>query len=1063
MSEHTDQMQQPKQVYQRRPRKNVELEDGIQLPWIPETPLKPSPNRHRISNDGDGDGSSSAVKLDFDIPNGRDEVLENGSSTSNTKATNAPSQCDDASTKHGEFQTANPPSSKKRREDNKSKGSNNNGQHKKPKKKIYRPRIMVDESLKSKKVPKKSQPKAPNTSKNKKNPSRTPKPSTPNKKRREARRAPSCKLSLLPLLNDEGRASLPFLGNNGSKVDQELFGFESSICKNALGSQYNLLETYEKSASFSSLCLIECRQVGANFPSMCKRKRMRRARARLEKYLTPFQKGLRSKMLIRKKKSSLEKFTIEGLTTTKREMMSLIRRIRLLKRMKKGRKTKPKDRQLVLYGEGSGGDLMLVPYKGHGPDYKKLRVEVALDEETLRVWNLIMDGKTHEDSDDMKQQQWERERFTYGCKVGLFMIKMHELQGSRKFSPWKGSVLDSVIGAYLTQNVSDHLSSSAYMSLAAKFPLKSTRSSESCIEDLPCLEGLQCPESNVIFPSDELVEELESLKVEEMKAQKVKEEPSKSNNKEEVGEKVLKEVDKETRERWDKLRKEYGRSTRHRDHDDSVDWEAVRCADVREIAKAIAGRGQHNVIAGRIKSLLNELHDSYGDLDLEWLRYAPPHEAKEYLLHIYGIGLKSVECIRLLTLQNQAFPVDVNVGRIAVRLGWVPLQPLPEETQIHNLEKFPMFDNIQKYLWPRLCHLHPEELYQLHYHLITFGKVFCTKRNPNCNACPMSTDCEHFKSAFASAKSLPNMQSTDGKTVIRNLLSTPNFEVSQFSTTKQQAHGECEPIIEMPSSPEPESKEMLEFNANNDEEDYHSYEDGLEKILTINLSGQSNLLFKNQDHSTKEDKDYASISTSLVTVPYTRSIPAPKLKNVSRLRTERLVYVLNDRHPLLAERIPLELGDPSRYSLVIWSAEELERSKESTENNSQEKDTLTVSGTLLIPCRTAMRGRFPLNGTYFQVNEVFADYDSMKTPIDVPRSWLWNLEKRITYFGTGASSILRGLSADEIKNCFWNGYVCVRAIDAKTGAPRPLSYRFHRSTTVKVKTDNKIIQEKEGQ
>ena len=23
-----------------------------------------------------------------------------------------------------------------------------------------------------------------------------------------------------------------------------------------------------------------------------------------------------------------------------------------------------------------------------------------------------------------------------------------------------------------------------------------------------------------------------------------------------------------------------------------------------------------------------------------------------------------------------------------------------------------------------------------------------------------------------------------------------------------------------------------------------------------------------------------------------------------------------------------------------------------------------------IPCRTAMRGRFPLNGTYFQVNEV---------------------------------------------------------------------------------------------
>ncbi|MED6204017.1 hypothetical protein PIB30_005022 [Stylosanthes scabra] len=1048
---------QPKKVYQRRQKKTaeMEMEAGIQLPWIPETPMKPSPNRHMISNDGDGDDSSSPVKLDFDIPNGTDEVLEKRSSDSNTKFTNVPSQCDDA--EHGEFQTANPPSSKKKREDNKSKGSNNNAQHKKPKKKIYRPRIMINESLKSKKVQKKSQPKAPNNPRNKKNPEKTPKPSTPNKKRREARRAPLCKLSLLPLLNDEGRASLPFLGNNGNKVDQELFGFESSICKNALGSQYNLLGTYEKSASFSSLCLIECRQVGVNFPSMCKRKRMRRARARLEKYLTPFKKGLRSKILIRKKKSSLEKFTIEGFTTTKKEMMSLIKRIRLLKRMRKGRKTKPKDGQLVIYGEGSGSDLMLVPYKGHGPDYKKLKVEVALDEETLRVWNLIMDGKSHEDSDDMKQEQWERERFAYRCKVGLFMIKMHELQGSRKFSPWKGSVLDSVIGAYLTQNVSDHLSSSAYMSLAARFPIKSTTSSD--IEDEPRLKGLQYLESSAIFPSYELVEGLENVKVEEMEAN-VKEESSKSNNKEE---KVLKEVDKETKERWEKLRKEYGRSTRHHDHDDSVDWEAVRCADVREIAKAIVGRGQHNVIAARIKSLLNELHDSYGDLDLEWLRYAPPHEAKEYLLHIYGIGLKSVECIRLLTLQNQAFPVDVNVGRIVVRLGWVPLQPLPEETQIHNLEKFPMFDNIQKYLWPRLCHLRPEELYQLHYHLITFGKVFCTKRNPNCNACPMKTDCEHFKSAFASAKSLPNMQSTGSKTVIRNLLSTPNFELNQFSTTKQQACGECEPIIEMPSSPEPESKEMVEFDINNDEEDYHSYEDGSEKILTINLSGQSKLSSETQDHSTKEDKDYTNMSTSLVTLPYTESVPAPKLKNVSRLRTERLVYVLDKDHPLLAERIPLEHGDPSHYSLVIWSAEELKRSTESIENNSQERDALTVPGTLLIPCRTAMRGRFPLNGTYFQVNEVFADYHSMKTPIDVPRRWLWNLKKRITYFGTGASSILKGLSAQEIKECFWNGYVCVRAIDAETGAPRPLSYRFHRSTTVKVKTDNKITKEKEGQ
>ncbi|XP_052172688.1 DNA glycosylase/AP lyase ROS1-like isoform X2 [Diospyros lotus] len=59
---------------------------------------------------------------------------------------------------------------------------------------------------------------------------------------------------------------------------------------------------------------------------------------------------------------------------------------------------------------------------------------------------------------------------------------MHLVQGDRRFSPWKGSVVDSVIGVFLTQNVSDHLSSSAFMSIGALYPLKSNRN------DVPCSE-----------------------------------------------------------------------------------------------------------------------------------------------------------------------------------------------------------------------------------------------------------------------------------------------------------------------------------------------------------------------------------------------------------------------------------------------------------------------------------------------------------------------------------------------------------------------------------------------
>ncbi|PQQ15817.1 DEMETER-like protein 2 isoform X1 [Prunus yedoensis var. nudiflora] len=47
-------------------------------------------------------------------------------------------------------------------------------------------------------------------------------------------------------------------------------------------------------------------------------------------------------------------------------------------------------------------------------------------------------------------------------------------KGDRKFSPRKGSVVDSVVGVFLTRNVSDHFSSSAFMSLAARFPCQST-------------------------------------------------------------------------------------------------------------------------------------------------------------------------------------------------------------------------------------------------------------------------------------------------------------------------------------------------------------------------------------------------------------------------------------------------------------------------------------------------------------------------------------------------------------------------------------------------------------
>ncbi|KAI9090698.1 hypothetical protein K1719_028551 [Acacia pycnantha] len=1050
------------------------------------------------------------------------------------------------------------------------------------------------------------------------------------------------------------------------------------------------------------------------------------------------------------------------------------------------------------------GDGAIIPYEGSfDPIRKRLpRPKVDLDEETDKVWKLLMiDINSHgiDGTDEEKAKWWEEERRVFRGRADSFIARMHLVQGDRRFSQWKGSVVDSVVGVFLTQNVSDHLSSSAFMSLVARFPLKEsskckiyqeestslfaneplaliiepkentnwddkilsqpvccqssltkdiTEHSEEkealnsndspgttsladesdCIllkskeyntrehpstmskptgiiitqarQEKPCYGETQkeladivssqcsaissqisggfsvdqnsekivsCSDSNSeaedlssiaklnimdnTTRSSKLLEIATSTKLHEVNSMRTKssenlkaasdlsfgmehdkqsedleksdviqasleesmitlneyalnpcnsgvlerhsfdslkmEAPSsgfsydkdennmnksssqarESKNQAELSqsesmpyhldlhnqnEQIFLDSSAQTQDLmqkaaesnsgnqnyivmnqsreintapmkpkgrkpgkdkkkvvdWDNLRiqaqlKE-GKRKKTADTMDSLDWDAVRRANVNEIADAIKERGMNNMLAGRIQDFLNRLVEEHGGIDLEWLRDVPPDEAKEYLLSIRGLGLKSVECVRLLTLHHLAFPVDTNVGRIAVRLGWVPLQPLPESLQLHLLELYPVLESIQKYLWPRLCKLDQRTLYELHYQMITFGKVFCTKSKPNCNACPMRGECRHFASAFASARlALPgpeqrsivstagNNESDKNPSVIVNQLplplpanatpaedngsdqnpsvivgqlplplpsnTTPTEENEQKRLEANSGIVTCEPIIEEPATPERECTQILE----NDIEDAF-YEDTCE-IPTIKLNIEEfNLNLQNYMQENMELQ--GGMSKALVALnPEAASIPTPKLKNVSRLRTEHNVYELPDSHPLLEGWERRELDDPCKYLLAIWTPGETADSIQPPEsrcsfqgdgqlcnerecfscNSIREADSQIVRGTILIPCRTAMRGSFPLNGTYFQVNEVFADHVTSLEPINVPRSLIWHLNRRTVYFGTSVPSIFKGLSTPEIQQCFWRGFVCVRGFERETRAPRPLMARLH--------------------
>ncbi|XP_019107182.2 protein ROS1C [Beta vulgaris subsp. vulgaris] len=741
------------------------------------------------------------------------------------------------------------------------------------------------------------------------------------------------------------------------------------------------------------------------------------------------------------------------------------------------------------------------------------------DPKKLERWSVMLSepniGDDGSEIPNEESARFREEREILLAKIYEFISEMTKYQGSKEFVKWNGSVLDSMVGVFLTQNVSDVLSSNAYMALASRYPIKGGNNEDG--GDAKLNNGSNKTESvgsNVIieYPYEEETipvlyeEETISIPVEvnsspfsggeeiEEGGDSTKEYEAAFNDmmqllpflqKYKLEDKKVGDKPNKVKVDWEGIRLHFvGKNNnpqRNPDTHDSVDWDAVRKAPLAHIATTIKERGQNWIIARKIQRMLNRLIHQHGTLDVQWLRDAPPQVAKAYLLSFYGLGLKSVECLRLLTLHHHGFPVDVNIARTAIRLGWVPLKPLPLGLPFHLLQKYPLENEIQQYLWPRLCHLKQESLYQIHYQMITFGKVFCLKKNPNCRACPLKQNCKYYKSVVDSTKiKHPLLSWTNNKMVkskrnskkIKNLpnpfnikkssiplLVTSNHDLSitanlspiidcntnlpllksHHSTSSQQ----CNPIVEFPASPKKAEEADIEDLFKDDDVNEVDEEDCIVIKLETHLFEQA-LSSSIEEHNVSSHND--GLSRALVSIsPDDTSIPLPKQINPARLRTEHQVYELPYNHLLLKDFDRQQGHIP--YLLAIWRQGQNEKIGDNLEGCYDH----SVPGTILIPVRSAMRGSFPLNGTYFQVNEVFADDESSEHPINVPTSLIWMLEKRTLYCGSGTSSIFRGLTEDEIQRCCWQGYVCTRSFNKKTRAPKPLPLRFHNRLQVKGK------------
>jgi endonuclease-3 len=157
-------------------------------------------------------------------------------------------------------------------------------------------------------------------------------------------------------------------------------------------------------------------------------------------------------------------------------------------------------------------------------------------------------------------------------------------------------------------------------------------------------------------------------------------------------------------------------------------WQELLAAPTDEVAEAIRVGGLANVKAPRIQSILGQLRDERGQLDLDFLNDMPIDQARSYLLGLHGVGPKTAACVLLFSLGRPALPVDTHVHRVALRVGLIPESASAEKA--HTL----------------LEALLPEEdYYAFHLLMIRHGRTLCKASSPLCDQCPLAVRCDHVQ------------------------------------------------------------------------------------------------------------------------------------------------------------------------------------------------------------------------------------------------------------------------------------------------------------------------------
>jgi len=157
-------------------------------------------------------------------------------------------------------------------------------------------------------------------------------------------------------------------------------------------------------------------------------------------------------------------------------------------------------------------------------------------------------------------------------------------------------------------------------------------------------------------------------------------------------------------------------------------WDDVAAASSEDVAETIRVAGLGCTKADRILKVLRIVKGKFGEHSIKGLAELNGAEAKEFLVSLPGVGLKTAACVLVFDLGMPAFPVDTHVARVSRRLGWVPEKMTP--------------DKIQEYLEGVL----PAPRFRgAHLNIIQHGRQICRARNPLCADCVIAKWCNFTK------------------------------------------------------------------------------------------------------------------------------------------------------------------------------------------------------------------------------------------------------------------------------------------------------------------------------